>query len=367
MSVIFSRCPRYFSIPQFSPELSLRFQLSINSDLKYTIIKNYVNGRVTIEYAELIRDFINIEYDNPNSWSVLVNYEYTTFDGLNATGQTVQNVASPGFFFSEGYGYFEEEENGTFTNNATLMQTNKTIYKFADAEVRIPIDRNVTDKVIYLYKGDIVSSETIASSPDFTFSYVGNNIDSFEDRVSKDANSVYEDTKCIRAFLDAFEINEVDEIRLESILGDLDIVKVKNIEECKYEPIKLSFLNRFGAIQDVWFFKKSIGSFQTNREKYNRFIVNPNGTYDTTKHQRKVFSTSTRKSIKLNTGYVDESYNDVMQELMQSEYVWSKIGDVVRPVNVKDNSLTFKTSVNDKLIEYSIELEDAFNAINNIR
>ena len=61
MAVIFARSPRYFSIPQFPNELSIKFELTIDNNLEYTIIKNYVNGRVTIEYAELIRDFINIE------------------------------------------------------------------------------------------------------------------------------------------------------------------------------------------------------------------------------------------------------------------------------------------------------------------
>jgi len=37
------------------------------------------------------------------------------------------------------------------------------------------------------------------------------------------------------------------------------------------------------------------------------------------------------------------------------------------PVNVKTSTMTFKTSVNDKLIEYNINFEEAFDYINNIR
>jgi hypothetical protein len=37
------------------------------------------------------------------------------------------------------------------------------------------------------------------------------------------------------------------------------------------------------------------------------------------------------------------------------------------PVNVKSSSIAFKSSVNDRLIEYTIEFEEAFDYINNIR
>ena len=39
----------------------------------------------------------------------------------------------------------------------------------------------------------------------------------------------------------------------------------------------------------------------------------------------------------------------------------------VIPVKVKTSSMTFKTSVNDRLIEYTIDFEEAYDYINNIR
>ena len=366
MAVIFSRSPRYFWLPKTSTEQSLKFVLSVDGVVRYTITKNYVDNNVLIEYAELLRDYIGIEYDNPDSWSIKVEYTFTTYDGLNGTGNIINNIASGTSFFSDGYGYFEDGDDGKFSNNVGLMQTNKIIYKYADADVRIPIDRNATDSVIYLFKGEIVSSETITSSTDYAFQYIGNSSDSFEDRVLSDGGT-YEETKCISDFLDEFEISEVDEIRIVPTFGDLEIIKVKNIEECKFTPAKVSFVNKFGAIQDVWFFKKSIETLNAKRETFNRFSINERGIYNTSDHQRKDFNVSATKSIKLNTGYVDESYNAIMQELMQSEYVWMKMDEVLTPMNVKANSLTFKTSVNDKLVDYSLDLEYSFSVINNVR
>jgi hypothetical protein len=37
------------------------------------------------------------------------------------------------------------------------------------------------------------------------------------------------------------------------------------------------------------------------------------------------------------------------------------------PVLVKTSSMTFKTSLNDKLIEYTIDFEEAFDYIQNVR
>ena len=52
---------------------------------------------------------------------------------------------------------------------------------------------------------------------------------------------------------------------------------------------------------------------------------------------------------------------------MLSEQVWIKKDGEILPINVKTSSLTYKTSVNDRLINYTIEFDYAFDKINNIR
>jgi len=60
-----------------------------------------------------------------------------------------------------------------------------------------------------------------------------------------------------------------------------------------------------------------------------------------------------------------------MKQLLLSEQVWmTKTIDTrptILPVNVKTQSLQYKTSVNDKLINYTIDFDYAFDKINNIR
>jgi hypothetical protein len=69
----------------------------------------------------------------------------------------------------------------------------------------------------------------------------------------------------------------------------------------------------------------------------------------------------------MNTGFVDEGMNEVIEELMLSEQVWVRIGAIIYPINVEETSHTYKTSVNDKLINHTIKFKYAFDLINNIR
>ena len=53
---------------------------------------------------------------------------------------------------------------------------------------------------------------------------------------------------------------------------------------------------------------------------------------------------------------------------MVSENIWLTDSDnVIYPVNLKESSFTFKTALNDKLINYTMNFEKAFDLVNNIR
>ena len=69
----------------------------------------------------------------------------------------------------------------------------------------------------------------------------------------------------------------------------VEVYKVENIEECKYNPYKVTFVNKFGALQDLWFFKRSNLSLKTKEESYKANIVN-DGTYSINSRQKTVFN-----------------------------------------------------------------------------
>jgi hypothetical protein len=69
----------------------------------------------------------------------------------------------------------------------------------------------------------------------------------------------------------------------------------------------------------------------------------------------------------MNTGFVDESFNDVIEQMLMAEKVWMRYKHHLVPVIPTSKSLKYKTHVNDKLINYSFDFDFAFDKFNLIR
>jgi hypothetical protein len=132
--------------------------------------------------------------------------------------------------------------------------------------------------------------------------------------------------------------------------------------EPKYKPVKVSFINKFGVIQDLVFFKKREDSFSTNQQDFKANILR-NGTYLPHTGQKQIINKQASAKVKLNTGFYPEDFNEVFKQLQYSINYW--IDD--EPAILTGSNFAFKTSVNDKLINYSFDFEYANPDINDIR
>lgn len=144
-------------------------------------------------------------------------------------------------------------------------------------------------------------------------------------------------------------------------------VTVTSVCEPRYSPIKITFVNKFGNLQDIWFFKKSVERIATRDERFNRSIVTSTGGYSTNQHTKKILRRTGNESMTVNTGFVSQLLNPAMEELMMSEYTWATINSVIYPINITSQALEYKTSVNDKVINYTIDFEYANEVLNNVR
>jgi hypothetical protein len=90
-------------------------------------------------------------------------------------------------------------------------------------------------------------------------------------------------------------------------------------------------------------------------------------SYSLKNAQYNTFNKMGRENVRCSTGYLDEQYNEVIRQLMLSEYIWIDNGTGALPVSVVSNSLEFKKGVNDKLIDYTLEFQYAFDKINSVR
>lgn len=146
---------------------------------------------------------------------------------------------------------------------------------------------------------------------------------------------------------------------------------VKQVEECKFKPHKVTFVNKNGVLDDMYFFKKSTDSMTTKRESYNANTIKSDNTYSVNQHNKREFNITANSMVNLSSGYLNESSNEKFKQLLLSEKVWItrtfKNDELVLPINIKTSSISYKTSLNDKLVDYTIEFKDSYNAINNIR
>jgi hypothetical protein len=84
--------------------------------------------------------------------------------------------------------------------------------------------------------------------------------------------------------------------------------------------------------------------------------------YNILRGETKMFNYEAKQSIKINTGWVEESYNELIKDLMTSETILLDN----KPVRLKTMSTDLKTSLQDKMINYQIDFEYNYNQINNV-
>ena len=154
---------------------------------------------------------------------------------------------------------------------------------------------------------------------------------------------------------------------LDAGLGVLKTYNFYPLDECKYTPVIIDFVNKYGAWQREFFFKASTDNFSVESTEYNllqtsRFNSSPSTFYSGLEGQRKTFNTNGKKTIKVNTGWVKETWKEVLKQIMLSERIL--IDNKPAKINTKSTEL-FK-QINTKQINYSLEFEFAYEVINSV-
>ena len=307
-----------------------------DTDLKYTLSKSLIgtDTNIMFEIGELVRDYITISFND----DYLSNAIW-----VSTVGTIVTDLGSPFDYGSpvinhylavDGYGYFEDEINPQLSTDA-LISAN-TIYLPENTAGKLPIFAEGVGKVI---------------------------IDSTTTEVTDDGNSNQKiQYLTIPANSSTLQVYATDDTTL------LKTIKVNNVCEPKFTPYKVTFINRMGCFQDMFFFKKSVETFNVTDESYKRNTVNTSSvTYSLNETQQQRYNANATKNISLNTGFINEDSNKTIEELFLSENVWIRYDGKTLPLIPKTKSMTFKTSLNDKLANYTVDFEFAFNKINNVR
>jgi len=138
-----------------------------------------------------------------------------------------------------------------------------------------------------------------------------------------------------------------------------------------FESIRLCWLNQWGAWDYYTFTQKSVRSISTKGSTYEQLAGTWNEAayrIDSYKGGKKAFRVNATEKITMNTDFVSESENDMFEELINSPEVYilegyqtdasfSALNQYVKPVRLTTSSFTRKTVANDKLIQYTFEVE----------
>jgi hypothetical protein len=305
-------------------------------DLKYTLSKNIISGQsnIVLEIAELVRDYLDISFDGSytshTKWvSAVVNYR-------NENGEefTYSNPQTFNFIAFDGYGYFEDQINPELERHALISANN-----------------------IYLPEG------TAGTLPIFAEGVGKVTIDSSDTEITDNGNSNQKiQYVTIPADTSTIQVYDTDDTTL------LKTITVNNICEPKFTPYKVVFQNKLGALQDLWFFKKTTESFNVTDELFKRNIIDTSSvTYATSETQNQRYNVNAKSRLTLNTGFIKEDMNQTIEELFLTENAWIDYSGNVLPIIPSSKSMTFKTSLNDRLTDYTIDFEFGFDKINNIR
>ena len=306
--------------------------VTIDGTLRYTLTKNVApSTAVNFDISELARDYLEIEYKG-NFWAQYVDIVTTIKNYSLVNGGGVE-VGTETTYTDRGF-----EAYGTFTENVNPLvyelrprfliadQTNST--GLFNITVLAPTGQPTILPNVSL--GGTLSALIVSGSP-------------------------------------------------TSVVWNGITVTIKRIDCTKYgDGKKVIFINKYGAQQELWFFLKNTTAIGRTNEGFKSntitYPTNNHATYSNRNAPNKVFNTQAKRTHSLSSGYYPEFANEYFEQLLLSEYVWMEIpsredyrNNIVTPVKVKTSSVNFKTSVNDRLIEYTMEFEEAYDYINNIR
>jgi len=327
MANILVRSPRFESFTMSASSNSIKLELYIGGVLRYTIIKNSApSSVVTFEIAELIRDYITQTFDGnyTTSTASTASSNVKQYTGQDGTGNQSSPTAIDHTAFN-GYGTFMEGSNPTITS--PLWMVSKDVIKNG-YYVYYPLNTN--GKIPIITNAGSISYKTFAT----------------------DATS--------------------------ATLTGADTINIVRVDCTRYgDGNKITFVNKFGGLQDLWFFLKSVKATTSTKETYNANTISTStgsATYSVNAPTKTVFNKTANQKIRLSSGYYPEGANPFFEELLLSDQVWLTQPDPydpsteqVVPVIINTSSFTYKTSLNDRLINYVMEFEMAFDYINNVR
>ena len=127
----------------------------------------------------------------------------------------------------------------------------------------------------------------------------------------------------------------------------------------KYNEVRVHWLNRLGGYDAFNFYMKSIHTTDIKKDKYDQQHHDWTGnayTYDKQNRGTTDYNVALNKKVTVNTDYLTEAESAWMEDLATSPSVYIEENNELIAVNIDPRRIQRKTSLNDKLMQYTFEL-----------
>jgi len=362
---------------------------------QYTLFRDVFAGTdVSFDIAPMVREYLSNAYENfdgediayaPDGSVVWVQIDYTV-NYVNKANppQTINDTGSSDIFeASNGYHIFIEAANKEVNKGFASVNVEKYIKNTGNETVPVYLGKWGEGYDIYwAYKdrvvadgGTVEGGSACANIGLHQVEYLGDsgyNVDlpiteadlqglQAEERIMLLPCGVTNLTAWLDSVGEPLTYVNYYDLNLKDKDGTtLDTRRFYPTCEAKYTPSVMQFVNKNGVWESVTFFKRSEETIDASGEQYRKSIGSSSASgfsYSTTNPLYQRYNVNGRKRFTLNTGWVGEDYKNIIEQMLISERVM--LDDV--PVNVSTQNITLQKSVNDRNINYTIEVEEAFD------
>ena len=300
--------------------------------LKGTAISNGTDKVVSFDLAPLIKDYVESELNQTHNSDNAVWVDVQSTATISGTELV---YASEHFLGLDGYEYTQNIVGSQLDEEIRI--SNRHILNSENKRVSVPLLRQSVASFTYT-KGSVqILNATVAQS-----------------ELSSE-QILYAESPIAQ---------EVDKLTVTYTDTTSEAITIEDICQDRYQHNKLTFVNRLGAFQDLWFFANSKKTLATKSSKWNRRnkLVG-GGAYRATAVRN---IDSVNETHTLNSGFYPESNNVVFEELIQAQNVWITQDGETFPIIIKNSSFNFKDSNTQKAINYTVMFEYAFNKMRSL-
>lgn len=238
----------------------------------------------------------------------------------------------------KGYGYGAEGVNNSTPTNGILA---------FGSEVKVNTDS--------FYSLPVFMSETLVTDI-LVKSYPGNVIDkTYTEAATTDSTDSVK-----QVWVNVAEA--INESYIEITYNGAVVYTLLIEDELRYNPIDIFYTNKEGQLTPITFFKERVNEMETSSENYESSTGQPKDGV----HQFVTFDKNGRSGFEVNSGFVQEDNNDIFKQLFLSNDVWEFNGTDYIPLTLDSKSIEYKTRQRDRLLNYTVKFNYAFNEVNSI-